>query len=71
MRKIILIVALSITAPTIGFAQVDTGSLVGTIKDSSGAVLPGVTVTATSVDTGMTTAVKNAMGGERSSAVVA
>ena len=35
------------------FAQVDRGTINGTIKDQSGAVIPGVTVTATNVDTGV------------------
>lgn len=36
-------------------AQIDTGSIVGTVTDTSGAVLPGVTVTATQDATGFTT----------------
>ena len=53
----------SISATTIGFAQVDTGGLVGTVKDPSGAALSNVSVTATNVDTGIPTAVKtNAEG---------
>ena len=35
-------------------AQVDQGSITGTITDSSGAIIPGATVTATNVDTGLT-----------------
>ena len=34
-------------------AQLDTGVIVGTVTDSSGAVLPGVTVTATQEGTGV------------------
>jgi hypothetical protein len=34
-------------------AQLDTGTIVGTVTDSSGAVLPGVTVTATQEATGV------------------
>src|SRR6185295_7900422 len=37
------------------FAQLDTGSIVGTVTDSSGGVLPGVTVIATQTETGVTT----------------
>jgi hypothetical protein len=33
-------------------AQTNTGQISGTIKDSSGGVLPGVTVTVTNVGTG-------------------
>ena len=33
------------------FAQVDTGTILGTIKDTSGAVIPGVAVTLTNEDT--------------------
>jgi hypothetical protein len=64
MRKTILVVVLLISATAIGFAQVDTGSLVGTVKDASGAVLPGVTVTATNMDTGVATTAKTGLNGD-------
>ena len=35
-------------------AQVTTGAVLGTVQDSTGAVLPGVKVTATNLDTGIT-----------------
>src|SRR5258708_28999626 len=34
------------------FAQVDTGSISGTVRDTSGSVIPGVTVTLTNQGTG-------------------
>ncbi len=44
-------------------AQVTTGTILGTVKDVSGGVLPGVTVTATNVDTNVPrTAVTNDRG---------
>lgn len=44
-------------------AQIDTGAIVGTVRDSSGAVLPGVTVTATLEATGVSqTTVTNDAG---------
>ncbi|MGP8094580.1 MAG: carboxypeptidase regulatory-like domain-containing protein [Candidatus Sulfotelmatobacter sp.] len=64
MRKTFLLVVLLISATVIGLAQVDTGSLVGTVKDASGAVLPGVTVTATNVDTGVATTAKTEQNGD-------
>ncbi|AXC12649.1 Oar protein [Acidisarcina polymorpha] len=46
-----------------GWAQVDTGSFAGTVKDSTGAVLPQATVTATNSDTGIATVTKTDAGG--------
>ena len=63
MRNTFMVVVLLIGATAIGFAQVDTGGLVGTVKDSSGAALSNVSVTATNVDTGIPTAVKTNPGG--------
>ncbi|MGE0360577.1 MAG: carboxypeptidase regulatory-like domain-containing protein [Vicinamibacterales bacterium] len=49
--------------PSAATAQIDTGTIVGRVQDSSGAVLPGVTVTATRTDTGVvTTTVTNDSG---------
>src|SRR5580693_1947072 len=45
------------------FAQFDTGSVLGLIQDSSGAVIPGFTVTAVNKATGVaTTGVSSASG---------
>jgi hypothetical protein len=43
--RIVLVVALAVLVPTIAFAQ---ATITGTVKDTSGAVLPGVTVEASS-----------------------
>ena len=57
----VLAFLLALVAPA--FAQIDTASIVGTVTDQSGAVLPGVTVTATQDATGVTTtAVTNTRG---------
>ena len=63
MRKTIEVVIFLISAALVGLAQVDTGSLVGTVKDPSGAVLPGVTVTATNTDTSIATSAKTEVDG--------
>jgi len=44
-------------------AQVDTATVTGTVRDSTGAVLPNVTVTATEMDTGIHTTVKTGTDG--------
>jgi hypothetical protein len=51
-----LICGLLIIAGGSASAQIDTGSIVGTVRDASGSILPGVTVTATHVETGVATA---------------
>ena len=43
--RIVPVVALAVLLPTIAYAQ---ASITGTVKDTSGAVLPGVTVEASS-----------------------
>jgi hypothetical protein len=45
-------------------AQVDTGTLVGTVRDASDAVLAGAAVTATNSETGVSTSVKTNASGE-------
>jgi hypothetical protein len=49
----VFVVLLSFT--TAGIAQVTTGSILGTVHDASGAVLPGATVTITDAGKGTTT----------------
>jgi len=53
-----------VLAPISAWAQIgDTGQIQGTVKDASGAVIPGAAVTATEVDTNRTsTAVTNSNG---------
>ena len=51
-RSIGFVVALIVSAPLIGAAQVRTASLGGVVSDASKSILPGVTVTATDVDAG-------------------
>jgi hypothetical protein len=62
IRRFLLAIAFFVTAVP-AFAQLDTGTIVGTVTDSSGAVLPGVTVTVTQEGTDVVlTTVTNASG---------
>src|SRR5690242_8725586 len=65
MKKTIWMAALLWVLSTsfAGFAQVDTATVTGTVQDSTGAVLPNVTVTATELDTGIKTTVKSGQDG--------
>ena len=46
-RDLWLVFGMSLLLATTAGAQVDTGSIVGTVKDAGGGVLPGATVTIT------------------------
>lgn len=50
-RLVLIILALSLAAPSL-LAQIDRASLNGTVTDPSGAVIPGVRVSAISLETG-------------------
>ena len=53
-----------LAVPTAGFAQFDTASVLGTVRDSTGAVVPGATVTLKNVSTGITAATTSAESGD-------
>ena len=59
MLKYVLsaLLSLSLTAPALAQSQAANGAIEGTVSDSSGGVLPGVTVTITNLDTGAERAV--------------
>lgn len=62
-RRLFLLLACSTVLGCMAVAQVTTGTISGTIKDETAAVLPGVAVTATNLDTGITrTAVMEDVG---------
>ena len=63
MRNFFLYMVLSVLLATTAFGQANNGTLSGTVADASGAVLPGVTVTASNTATGVTsTTVTNEAG---------
>jgi len=51
MKRVIFVLALLAIATTgAAFAQIQGGTISGTVRDEQGGVLPGVTVTAQGVD---------------------
>jgi Carboxypeptidase regulatory-like domain/TonB-dependent Receptor Plug Domain len=64
VSKVVAIgIFLVICSVTKGLAQVDTATIVGTVRDSSGAVVPGASITATEVNTGIRTEVNSGADG--------
>jgi hypothetical protein len=58
LRRVFVAVVMSATAlPAAAQSQAMNGSIEGTVRDNSGAILPGVTVTVTNTDTGAQRAV--------------
>ena len=53
-RLVLAAIVAILVSPAAGFAQFDTASVLGTVRDSTGAVVPGATVTLKNVGTGIT-----------------
>src|SRR6266850_537177 len=60
----LLCLAFLFLLPSVLSAQIDTGSIVGVVRDQSGAVIAGATVTLKSASTGVTRIVMTNEGGE-------
>src|SRR5687767_5634774 len=57
-------VVATLLLPAAGFAQFDTASVLGTVRDSTGAVVPGATVTLKNVGTGITATTTSGENGD-------
>ena len=65
LRKFIVAIALALFAgPAFAQSQAANGTIEGTVADSSGGVLPGVTVTITNTDTGLERSVVTNVDGQ-------
>jgi outer membrane receptor protein involved in Fe transport len=62
-RSLLCVLAVLLILPSLLFAQVDTGTLTGTVKDTSGAVVPDAMVTARNTATGTTRSVQTGSDG--------
>jgi outer membrane receptor protein involved in Fe transport len=62
-RSLLCVLALLLILPSLVFAQVDTGTLTGTVKDTSGAVVPDAMVTTRNTATGTTRSVQTGSDG--------
>lgn len=64
MRKgMLLLAGILLLAPSVALAQVSTGNISGTVRDASGAVLAGATITATNRETALARVVRSGPDG--------
>ena len=63
-RTVLAAVVAILLLPAAGFAQFDTASVLGTVRDSTGAVVPGATVTLKNAGTGITATTTSGENGE-------
>src|SRR5438445_13103641 len=62
-HKLLCLLALLVFLPSLAFAQVDTGTISGTVRDTSGAVVPDAMVTVRNAATGAQRAVQTGSDG--------
>ena len=64
MLRALFIFLLVLASPLITYAQLPTGTFLGVVKDASGAVVPGATLTARNLETGLTRTTGSGSDGE-------
>src|SRR5207253_11413582 len=64
LTQIFGFIALGLVLAVSTFAQVDTGAVSGTVKDTSGGVIPGVKVIIANEDTGLSESTTSSIAGE-------
>src|SRR5436853_1039523 len=64
LAPIFALMSLGLVAPMKMLAQVDTGAISGTVKDTSGGVIPGAKVTIINEDTGLSISTTSGSAGE-------
>ena len=62
--RVTLVFAALLSSSAVAWAQVDTGTILGTVRDSSGAIIAGATVTVTDEGTAFTQTTKTSSSGE-------
>jgi hypothetical protein len=64
IARLLTLFTLSLFLPVMALCQVDTGSISGTVRDTSGSVIPGVNVTLTNQGTGQSISTTSKSAGE-------
>src|SRR5271170_4999307 len=64
IARLLTLFSLSLFLPAMALCQVDTGSISGTVRDTSGSVIPGVNVTLTNQGTGQSISTTTKSAGE-------
>jgi hypothetical protein len=68
IEKILAVLCAAALVAAIASAQVTTGTISGTVHDTSGAVLPNASITVKNIDTGISRTVQSDTGGRYSAA---
>ena len=64
IARLLTLLTFSLFLPAMALGQVDTGSISGTVRDTSGSVIPGVNVTLTNSGTGQSISTTTKSAGE-------